>query len=83
MSNEDKKRIRWIGQDKYDKENIETISFKTRKGSRIRLKEAATATNQSINGFIRDALNKAVQEATGVPMEYVPDDGGKGGEPTE
>lgn len=70
MSEEVKpKRKRWAAQDRYDKENIETISFKARKGSRKRIVEAATATGQSTNGFIRSTLNKAVQEATGAPME--------------
>jgi uncharacterized protein (DUF1778 family) len=64
-----KKRGRTAAQDKYDKANVETISFKTRKGSRTRLKNAAEATGQSTNGFIRSTLNKAVQEITGSPME--------------
>ncbi|MCL2517272.1 MAG: hypothetical protein FWF15_01790 [Oscillospiraceae bacterium] len=68
---ENKKNGRTSAQDKYDKENIETVSFKTKKGARMRLKEAATATNQSINGFIRTALNKAVEEVLGVSMEFV------------
>jgi predicted HicB family RNase H-like nuclease len=67
-----KKRKRTAAQDKYDKENIETVSFKTKKGARERIKEAATATGQSTNGFIRSSLNKAVQEATGQPMETPP-----------
>lgn len=66
---EKKKRGRTSAQDKYDKENVETISFKTKKGARLRLKEAATTMNQSTNGFIRATLNNAVQEAIGVPME--------------
>jgi predicted HicB family RNase H-like nuclease len=69
-----KKRGRTAAQDKYDKENVETISFKTRKGARERLKTAAAATGQSVNGFIRATLNKAVQDAIGSPMEYVPDE---------
>ncbi len=66
------KRKRWAAQDKYDKENVETISFKTKKGARNRIKAAATATNQSTNGFIRSTLNAAVEAATGVPMEGEP-----------
>ena len=66
---ERKKRGRTSAQDKYDKENVETISFKTKKGARLRLKEAATTINQSTNGFIRASLNKAVQEVIGLPME--------------
>jgi len=64
-----KKRGRTAAQDKYDNANIETISFKTKKGARIRLKQAATTTGQSVNGFIRGALNKAVEDVTGAPME--------------
>lgn len=54
---------------KHDKDNFQYITFKARKGSRERIVEAATATGQSTNGFIRSTLNKAVQEATGIPME--------------
>ena len=73
------KRKRWAAQDEYDKANIETISFKTKKGARIRLKQAATATGQSTNGFIRSTLNKAVESAIGVPMEYVEEEAREGG----
>jgi len=58
--------------DKYDKENFQYITFKAKRGAKGRLKEAATAVGQSTNGFIRSALNKAVEDATGVPMEVVP-----------
>lgn len=70
---ESKKRGRTTAQEKYDSENIETVSFKTKKGARSRLKEAAIATNQSTNGFIRAALNKAVQDVLGIPMEHTPE----------
>jgi len=86
MSDEKKQSIteaRKKANAKYDKKNYQYITFKARKGSRERIVAAANATGQSTNGFIRSAVDKAVQEATGVPMEYVPDDGGKGGEPTE
>ena len=68
-----KRRGRTAAQDKYDRENVETISFKTKKGARVRLKDAATITNQSINGFIRATLNEAVKGVTGVPMEHSED----------
>lgn len=55
--------------DKHDKENFQYITFKARKGAKERIVEAATATGQSTNGFIRAAVNKAVQETTGKPME--------------
>lgn len=55
--------------DKYDKENFQYITFKARKGAKERLTKAALSTGQSTNGFIRATLNRAVQEATGVPME--------------
>ncbi len=72
------KRGRTSAQDKYDNANVETISFKARKGSRKRIVGAAQIMGQSTNGFIRVALNKAVQDATGEPMEYMPDEqGGK------
>lgn len=64
-----KKRGRTAAQDKYDRVNVETISFKARRGSRMRIVEAATATGQSTNGFIRSTLNRAVQEVIGTPME--------------
>jgi uncharacterized protein (DUF1778 family) len=69
---------RTAAQDKYDKENIETVSFKTKKGSRARLKQAAEATGQSTNGFIRANLNKSVKDVIGVPMEYVESDSQEG-----
>ena len=56
---------------KHDKENFQYITFKARKGSRERIVEAATVTGQSTNSFIRSTLNKAVRDATGVPMEHV------------
>ena len=65
----EKKKGRTAAQDKYDKANVETISFKTKKGARERLKAAAAETGQSTNGFIRSALNAAVQAAIGEPME--------------
>ena len=65
----EKKRGRTAAQEKYDKANVETISFKTKKGAREQLKAAAMATGQSTNGFIRSALNAAVQNAIGEPME--------------
>ena len=71
----DKKRGRTAAQDKYDKANVETISFKTKKGAREQLKAAATETGQSTNGFVRAALNAAVQEAIGEPMERDQADG--------
>jgi len=54
---------------KYDKENFQYITFKARKGAKERIVQAATVTGQSTNGFIRATLNKAVQDATGRPME--------------
>ena len=56
-------------QDSYDAAHVETISFKARKGSRERIKVAASGTGQSVNGYIRAALNRAVQSDTGEPME--------------
>ena len=55
--------------DRYDKKNFEYITFKARKGSKERIKQAAQAQGSSTNGFIRGALNCAVIEATGAPME--------------
>ena len=54
---------------KYDKENYQYISFKAKKGSRERIAQAAEVTNDTVNGFIRGALNKAVEGAIGIPME--------------
>jgi len=61
---------------KYDKENYQYISFKAKKGSRERIIQAAEATNETVNGFIRGTLNKAVETAIGRPME----DSGEAGE---
>jgi uncharacterized protein (DUF1778 family) len=60
---------------KHDKENFQQITFKARKGSKERLKEAATVANLSTNGFIRAILNKAVEELIGKPMEPSKDNG--------
>ncbi|MCL1866413.1 MAG: hypothetical protein FWF82_03275 [Oscillospiraceae bacterium] len=54
---------------KHDKENFQYFTVKARTGSRDQIKKAAEATNQSVNGFIRNSLNKAVEEAIGEPME--------------
>jgi uncharacterized protein (DUF1778 family) len=54
---------------KHDKENFQYFTVKARVGSRDQIKKAAEATNQTVNGFIRDVLNKAVIEAIGEPME--------------
>lgn len=67
----ERKKGRTSAQDRYDKEKTEVISFKTRKGARARIKDAAIATGQTTNGFIRSALNQAVKEATGRTMEDV------------
>ena len=58
---------------KYDKENYQYITFKAKKGSRERIAQAAAATGETVNGFIRGTLNKAVFDTTGQPMEYVSD----------
>jgi hypothetical protein len=54
---------------KHDKENFQYITFKARKGARERRVQAAQVTGGSTNGFIRAAVNKAVLDATGQPME--------------
>jgi uncharacterized protein (DUF1778 family) len=54
---------------KYDIKNYQYITFKAQAGSRDKIKAAAEVAGQSLNGFIRDVLNKAVLEATGEPME--------------
>ena len=56
-------------QKNYESEKVDTISFKTKKGARLKLKSAAAANNKSLNGFIRDSLNAAVLSAIGEPME--------------
>lgn len=52
-----------------DNKHWEYITLKARKGSRERIVQAAQATGESINGFIRAALETAVQDATGQRME--------------
>jgi len=54
---------------KYRNKAYDRIEIVVQKGAKGRIVEAASATGQSTNGFIRGALNKAVQEATGQPME--------------
>lgn len=64
--------------DKHDKANFQYITFKARKGAKERIVEAAEATGQSTNGFIRSSLDEAVKKATGKPLEEIP-----GGDDTE
>lgn len=59
---------------KYDKENNQHISFKARIGSRDRIKEAAEATGQSVNSFIKAAISKAMMEAINKPLEPTDDE---------
>ena len=54
---------------KHDKINWQYITFKSRVGSKDRIVEAAAASGLSINGFIRDAISKAVMKATGKTLE--------------
>lgn len=54
---------------KYNAKAYDRINLALKKGSKERIIEAATATGQSTNAFIRGALNKAVLDATGAPME--------------
>lgn len=62
---------------KHDKENWQYITFKARIGSKDRIVEAANATGVSINGFIRDAISKAVMEVINKPLEPTHDDAAK------
>jgi predicted HicB family RNase H-like nuclease len=59
-------------QAKYDRENWEYITIKAHKGSRERIKKAAEASGESINGFMRRAVNAEVEKAIGEPMEQQP-----------
>ena len=59
---------------KHSKENYQHLSFKVRIGSKERIKEAAEATNQSVNAFIKNAVSKAMMEAIGKPLEPTIDD---------
>lgn len=54
---------------KYRNKVYDQINIIVPKGSKSRIVEAAQATGDSTNGFIRKALNNAVQEATGRSME--------------
>jgi uncharacterized protein (DUF1778 family) len=54
---------------KHDAKNFQYFTVKAKIGSRDQIKKAAEATNQSVNGFIRTTLNKAVEDAIGEPME--------------
>jgi len=54
---------------KHDKDNWQYQTFKTRTGAKERIAEAAAATGMSVNGFIRDALDKAVMTAINKPLE--------------
>lgn len=54
---------------KYRNKAYDQINIVVPKGGKSRIVEAAQATGDSTNGFIRKALDKAVREATGRPME--------------
>jgi len=54
---------------KHDKENWQYITFKARTGSKDRIVEAAEATGLTTNGFIREAVSKAVMEAINKSLE--------------
>ena len=56
---------------KYDKENYQYITFKAKKGSRERIAQAAEVKGETVNGFIRSTLNRAVKDATGRSMEEI------------
>lgn len=45
---------------KWEKENIEKISIRFKKGTKKRIQ----ATGQSINGFVVDAVERALEERT-------------------
>ena len=70
---------------KHDKDNFQYITFKARRGSRERIVEAAKASGQSTNGFIRSSLDRAVQDAIGQSMEEIapPEERDKGEENKE
>ena len=55
--------------DKYIKANYQNITFAARKGTRDRIVQAAAITGVTVNGFIRNAVNKAVEDAIGRPIE--------------
>lgn len=54
---------------KHDKEHWQYITFKAHVGSKGRIAEAAEAAGQSVNGFIRAAVSKAVMDVLSIPME--------------
>jgi len=62
---------------KHDKENWQYITFKARMGSKERIAEAADAMGTSVNGFIRDAISKAVMDAINKSLEPTPDEAAK------
>lgn len=72
-ASESKKRSNSV----HDKENWQYITFKARKGSKDRIVEAAETKGMSINGFIREAVSKAVMEATQKPLEPSHEDAAK------
>lgn len=54
---------------RYRDKAFDRIEVVVKKGGKDRLKQAAEEAGQSTNGFIRECLNKAVQDITGSPME--------------
>ena len=62
---------------KHAKENFQHISFKARIGSRDRIKEAADATGQSVNSFIKTAISDAMMKTINKPLEPTLDETAK------
>lgn len=54
---------------KHDKENWQYITFKAKVGAKERIAEAVEAMGLTTNGFIREAVSKAVMAAINKPLE--------------
>jgi len=55
---------------KYIKAHYQYITFAAKKGYRDRIVQAATIKGETINGFIRRAVDKALEEANSQSAEY-------------
>ena len=52
---------RYRANQKWDKENLEQINIKVRKGRKDEIKAHATGRGESLNGFINRAIDEAME----------------------
>ena len=66
-------KARYKANQKWDKENLEQINIKVRKGRKEQIRAAADAAGESVNAFILGAIDMRMA-TPGDIMEYTPDE---------